>query len=128
VIVTDASVLIAHLDAEDAHHDRAGSLLESLAARPLSASRVTLAEVLVGPARAGKLELAMAALAQLGVLGLGLDPDAPARLAGLRAATGLKLPDCCVLLAAEQVNASIATFDERLAGASRRLGMVVVGS
>ncbi len=126
MIVIDASVLIAHLDAEDAHHDRAESLLEFLATSPLSASRVTLAEVLVGPARAGKIELAMAALSQLGVLGLGLDLDAPARLAGLRAATGLKLPDCCVLLAAEQVNGAVATFDERLAAALRLLGMVLV--
>jgi len=29
--------------------------------------------------------------------------------------TGLKLPDCCVVLAAEDAGASIASFDERLA-------------
>ncbi len=97
MIVIDASVLIAHLDADDAHHARAGALLEAAGATPLTTSRLTLAEVLVGPTRAGKLEVAMAALAQLGIDGVGLNADAPVRLAGLRAATRLKMPDCCVL-------------------------------
>lgn len=126
MIVVDASVLIAHLDADDAHHAGAEALLEAVGATPLSASRVTLAEVLVGPTRAGKLELAMAALAQLGIDGVGLGADAPVRLAGLRTSTGLKMPDCCVLLAAEQKNAQVATFDRSLAGAARALGLGVV--
>ncbi|MDA8312615.1 MAG: PIN domain-containing protein [Actinomycetota bacterium] len=126
MIVVDASVLIAHLDADDAHHARAEVLLEAIGLTPLAASRLTLAEVLVGPARAGKLEVAMAALAQLGVEGVGLDTDAPLRLAGLRASTRLRMPDCCVLLAAEQVNAQVATFDVSLAAAARSLGLGVV--
>jgi hypothetical protein len=85
-----------------------------------------LAEVLVGPTRAGKLELATAALAQLGIDGVGLNPDAPARLAGLRASTLLKMPDCHVLLAAEQVNGQVATFHGLLAAAARALGLGVV--
>lgn len=126
MIVIDASVLIAHLDASDAHHARAGALLEAVGETALSASRVTLAEVLVGPTRAGKLELAMAALAQLGIEGVGLDADAPVRLAGLRTSTGLQMPGCCVLLAAEQVNGQVATFDAALAAAARTLGLAVV--
>jgi predicted nucleic acid-binding protein len=47
----------------------------------------------------------------------------PVRLALLRAETGLKLPDCCVLLAAEQSGAAVATFDDRLAGAVTRRGL-----
>jgi predicted nucleic acid-binding protein len=126
VIVADASVLIAHLDADDAHHARAESLLEAAGGAPLSASRITLAEVLVGPARTGRLELAMSALAQLGIDSVGLGEDAPMRLAGLRASTRLKMPDCCVLLAAEQVNGHLATFDTSLAAAARALGLGVV--
>jgi predicted nucleic acid-binding protein len=38
----------------------------------------------------------------------------------------LKLPDCCVLLAAETVDASLATFDERLAAVAEELGHSVV--
>lgn len=126
MIVVDASVLIAHLDADDAHHARAELLLETALGVPLSASRLTLAEVLVGPARAGKLELAIAAIAQLGIVGIGLDTDAPARLAGLRASTTLGMPDCCVLLAAEQVNGQLATFDVAMGDAGRELGLSVV--
>ncbi len=127
MIVADASVLIAHLDADDAHHARAMALLESAGDAALVASRLTLAEVLVGPARAGKLDVAIAALAQLGIDGVGLDADAPARLAGLRRATRLRMPDCCVLLAAEQVNGRLATIDAPMAFAARSLGLRVVG-
>lgn len=82
--------------------------------------------MLVGPARAGRLDLATAALGVLSVEPLDLGADAPFRLALLRAGTGMKLPDCCVLLAAEQSQASIATFDERLAAAARERGHRVV--
>jgi predicted nucleic acid-binding protein len=125
VIVLDASVLIAHLDVSDAHHDRAFDLLQALAEESFAASALTVAEVLVGPARAGGLERATAALRALGVETMPIGEAAPAALAGLRAATGLKLPDCCVLLAAEQVGGGLATFDDRLAGAARDRGVPV---
>lgn len=69
MIVLDASVLIAHFDATDSHHDRAGELLLRAAdqEQPLAASPITLAEVLVGPARTGRLDQATAALDQLRV-------------------------------------------------------------
>ena len=49
-------MLIAHLDASDCHHSRAEELLLLAAdqARPLGASPITLAEVLVDPALAGR--------------------------------------------------------------------------
>jgi predicted nucleic acid-binding protein len=123
VIVLDASVLIAHLGATDALHDRAVELLVDAADEPLGVSPVTLAEVLVGPARADRLEAAQAAIDELEVAVVSLGDNAPARLATLRAATGLRLPDCCVLLAAETVNAEIATFDDRLALSATDLGL-----
>jgi predicted nucleic acid-binding protein len=124
VIVLDASVLIAHLDASDAHHERATALLADSAGEPLKASPLTLAEVLVGPARAGHLDRASAVLDQLDVAAQHLPEDAPRRLALLRAQTNLKLPDCCVLLAAEQTDAAVATFDHRLANAATERGLV----
>jgi predicted nucleic acid-binding protein len=126
VIVLDASVLIAHLDADDPHHERAGRLLADAAPQPLAASPLTLAEVLVAPARAGRLDRASAALEELGVVTVPLGDDAPLRLAVLRAGTALRLPDCCVLLAAETAGAAVATFDGRLAGAARERGHAVV--
>ena len=125
MIVLEASILIAHLDDADVHHPRATAMLLSAATddEDVAASPITLAEVLVGPARAGRLEQALAALRQLGVIGVDLPTDAPARLAELRAATGLKLPDCCVLLAATQTGAAVATFDAALASTAKHRGV-----
>ncbi|MFN2503257.1 MAG: type II toxin-antitoxin system VapC family toxin [Acidimicrobiales bacterium] len=121
----DASVLIAHFDATDRHHPRASALLLDVAGEAMGASPITLAEVLVGPARAGQLDRGTALLHELDVTGLRLPDDAPLRLAVLRAGTGLRLPDCCVLLAAEQAQGVVATFDDRLAAAATERGLGV---
>ena len=121
MIVVDASVLIAHLDENDALHDRAVDVLLASAEQPLACSPITLAEVLVGPARAGRLRDARNAITNLGVAEIPLGEGAAARLAELRAETALKLPDCCVLLAADDAQAqAVLTFDDRLARAAER--------
>lgn len=125
MMVLDASILIAHLDGKDPHHEEASRLLIASAGEPLAASPITLAEVLVGPVRSGLMDRAMAALRELDVARIDLGEDAPQRLAELRASTGLKLPDCCVLLTAEQVQGAIATGDARMAAAAHRLGLSV---
>ena len=113
MIVVDASVLIAHLDERDALHGRAEAALLDAAERPMGCSVITLAEILVGPARAHRLDRARGALAGLELSEVPLGPDAAVRLARLRAETGLKLPDCCVLLAAEDVAATgVLTLDD----------------
>jgi predicted nucleic acid-binding protein len=124
VIVLDASVLIALFDEHDARHAAALDCLVASAAEPFACSPITLAEVFAGPARLGRLDAAQRAVGALGVSEIGLPADAAIRLAVLRADTGLKLPDCCVLLAAEVARASVITFDERLAreAAVRGLG------
>ena len=126
MIVLDASVLIAHLDEADAHHERATELLIKTADEMLGASPLTIAEVLVGPARAGTIDAAQAALAALAVTTVPLTTEAPARLAVLRATSRLRLPDCCVLLAAETANADIATLDDKLARAATQIGRAAV--
>ncbi len=128
MIVLDASVLIGHLDARDSHHAKATALLEATDAEPLGASTITLAETLVAPARAKRLEEAEAALERLGVAELGIGEDAPGRLAKLRAETGRKLPDCCVLAAAQQHGGAVASFDADLRKAARKLGLKVGGA
>jgi predicted nucleic acid-binding protein len=120
VIVLDANVLIAHLDADDAHHERAREQLLNAADQQFAASPITLAEVLVGPTRAGRLREARGALDSLAVIELPLPANAAERLALLRAETQLKLPDCCVLLAAQDAKCPVLTFDERLARAADR--------
>jgi predicted nucleic acid-binding protein len=122
VIVLDANVLIAHVDQHDAHHAAATERLLDLADRPFGATPITLAEVLVAPARTRSLSAAKAALHALEVSELPLPPNASERLAVLRAETGLKLPDCCVLLAAEATAGTVLTFDDRLAREASRRG------
>jgi toxin FitB len=121
VIVVDASVLIAHLEERDALHEQAIERLLATADETLSCSTLTLAEVFVGPARRGRLDDARAAIAALGIQEIPLASGAAGDLATLRADTGLKMPDCCVLLAARHARASgLLTFDERLAKAAAR--------
>jgi toxin FitB len=127
VIVLDASVLIGHLDAHDPHHEKATELLAGSGAEPLGASAITLAETLVAPARTEQLDEAKAALERLGVQEIELGEDAPAQLAKLRAETGRKLPDCCVLAAARRHEGSVASFDGGLCKAARKLGLAVIG-
>lgn len=126
IVAVDASVLVAHLDERDAHHEAATRLLLDAAGSELVACPITVAEVLVGPARTNRLGEAQAVLDALAVRQVALGFDAATRLALLRAQTALKLPDCCVLLAAGDAPAeSIATFDERLAKVARGIGLEV---
>jgi predicted nucleic acid-binding protein len=123
MIVLDASVLIAQLDQRDAHHAAAHQRLRSVAEHALGASTITIAETLVGPTTAGSLPVARAALRALEIAELPLPRDAAERLAALRAETGLRLPDCCVLLAAETANGGVLTVDERLARVAAERGL-----
>ena len=123
MIVLDASVLIAHLDAADAHHEQARALLEESGGEALAASAITLAETFVSPARAGRLEEAESAIRQLGVEELVIGADAAGRLATLRAGTKMKMPDCCVLLAVIDSEGTLASFDSSLLSAALELGL-----
>ncbi len=122
MIILDARVLIAHLESTDRQHARATQLLLDAADEELAASPLTLAEVLVGPARAGQLAQAHSLLRELDLTSIPLGDDAAVRLAILHADTRLRLPDCGVLLAAGTVHGAVATFDTRLAVAAAELG------
>lgn len=126
MIALDANVLVAHLDRLDSHHDAATGLLLDAGDEHLLVHALTLAEVLVGGVKIGK---GAEMLADLKLVGIGLarrDDDEPLRVAELRATTGLKLPDCCVLDTARSNEAKLATFDRALATAARRLGVLVM--
>jgi predicted nucleic acid-binding protein len=126
VIALDASVLVAHLYPFDAHHEAATGILLDAGDEPLLVHALTMAEVLVGGVKIGKGAEMRADLQAAGILIAGQDDDQPLRVAELRATTGLKLPDCCVLDAARTNDARLATFDRALATAARRLGVVVM--
>jgi predicted nucleic acid-binding protein len=114
VIVLDASVLIAYLDSDDHLHQAAEALLAAEVDDDFVVNPLTLAEVLVAPARAGRLAAAQTVLRDLEINEMPFPPDAAVRLAQLRASTGLTMPDCCVLLSALGANAIVASFDGRL--------------
>jgi predicted nucleic acid-binding protein len=118
-VVLDASVLIAHFDPHDAHHDAATRLLIDMAGQALMAHPLTIAEVLVGPARVNRAVERRQSLREMRVDVIDIDDEAPIRLAILRAQTGLRMPDCCVLDAATSRHATLATFDDRLSLLSR---------
>lgn len=118
VIVLDANVIIAYLDGKNVHHRRAEELLVREIEDDFGANSLTLAEVFVVPARGNRLDVTRSILDGLEVQELPFGDDAAAHLAQLRVGTGLKMPDCCVLLAAETTDGRLATFDERLINAA----------
>ncbi len=126
MIVLDAGVLIAYFDGSDNFHSRAEVLLAREVNDDFGANSLTVAEVLVGPARENRLEAVREALQDLELKELTFPPDTAVKLAALRASTNLKLPDCCVLLAAEDAHARLASFDHRLADAAAARDIVTV--
>lgn len=127
MIVLDASVVIGYLDRTEPLHQRSHDLLAREIEDDFAVSTVTLAEVLVGPVRSDRLAEAQQALADLEVVEVPFAAGSAAELAELRSATGLKLPDCCVLLAAHQQSARVASFDRKLLTAAAARGLDVAG-
>ena len=123
MIALDASTLIGYLDREDALHERAERALLAHAADGFGASVITLAEVLVEPARRGIATQVQQALSDLMIVPLDLRAGDEVKLAELRAHTALKLPDCCVLISARVLSADVLSFDERLLRAARSEGI-----
>ncbi|MFT4044418.1 MAG: PIN domain-containing protein [Gordonia sp. (in: high G+C Gram-positive bacteria)] len=125
MIALDASVLIAHLNPVDAHHQAATDVLLSGTPGRMLVHTITLAEVLVGGVRMGRGVSMRDDLHAAGIAVALHDDGEPLRLAELRASTGLKLPDCCVLDVAVRHRASLATFDNVLAGEARKRGILI---
>lgn len=124
-MILDASVVIALRSSRDPHADAARALI--LGAGELLIHPVTLAEALVVPARAGiAAEVRTRLVDGLGIRVWEPDFDEPLRIAELRAATRVALPDCYVLGLAEATDMSLATFDARLAAEARVRDVVVV--
>lgn len=126
MIALDASVLIAHLNPADLHHRAATAILLAGTPGRMLAHTVTMAEVLVGGVRAGQGASMRDDLRAAGILIAPHDDGEPLRLAELRTISGLKLPGCCVLDVALRHQADLATFDDALAAAARRVELGVL--
>ncbi len=128
MIVLDASVLIAYLDSENEHHDRAEALLAREIDDEFGINSLTLAEVLVVPAGDDQMDEVRTTLTAVEVRELPFPAHTGPKLAQLRSDTGLKMPDCCVLLAAEETNARLASLDDRLGRVAKNRNIVVLDS
>jgi predicted nucleic acid-binding protein len=115
LIVLDASVVIAALAADDAHHNAAVTKLADANEDELVLAATTRAEILVGPARAGSDALVSARDFVDGcetVPVSGVIADGAAALKAQHRA--LSLPDAIALVVAEMIDADAAwTFDQR---------------
>jgi len=115
LIVLDASVVIAHLDPADVHHERATALLLDHADDDLRLPASAYAETLVDPARSGRLDEVRDAIDSLGLRIEPIDKAIADRAASLRARRrALRLPDALVLACGEALEAdTIVTADRR---------------
>lgn len=123
MIALDASVLIAHLNSADLHHGAATAILLGGTPGQMLVHPITMAEVLVGGVRIGQGASMRDDLRAAGIAIASHDDDEPLRIAELRATSGLKLPDCCVLSVAIHHRGSLATFDNALAAEARKRGV-----
>jgi predicted nucleic acid-binding protein len=125
LIVLDASVAIAALSADDAHHDAAVDALAGASDDELVLAATTRAEILVGPACAGGKTLAAARDFADGCETIPVSAAIADDAAALKARHhGLSLPDAIALVVAEMIEADVVwTFDRRWRGVHRRVAI-----
>lgn len=122
VTVFDSDVLIGFLNAADAHHAKAVEIVRDALSpgtrRMVSA--VNYSEILIGPIRAGR-EARDRVEAMLGAFSIEIivvDRALARRAAGVRARTGLELPDAYALATAvhaehnDHTDVRLASFDK----------------
>ncbi len=119
-------MLIAYLDSDDTQHALAEDLLVREIDDDFAVNPLTLAEVLVVPVRDGRLAEVQTALDDLEIRETPFPADTAVKLALLRTGTGMKMPDCCVLLAAEAAGARVASFDAGLLQAAAKRNLQTV--
>ena len=127
IVVVDASVVIALLDAGDAHHAAAVATLAETGRERLILPASAYAEILVDPWRRGADAVAVIRrfVTDLGIHVEPLTPDIAERAARLRARHGaLRLPDALVLATADALDAVALTCDRAWPRASRRARVI----
>jgi predicted nucleic acid-binding protein len=121
----DASAVIALASDTDPNHSWALGMFRDTAAFGLQMTALTQAEVLVHPARAGKLEKFLKLIGALGLEITPIEESDSSQIAKIRASTSLKMPDAVVLSQAIKVSGSVATTDKQLAKVAKDNGLAV---
>ncbi len=127
VVVLDASVVIAFLDANDSHHATAVSTLSGAMASDAVLPASAYAEVLVEPWRRGADAVAHVRkfVADFGIRIEPLTAEVAERAARLRSRQrGLRLPDALVLATGDALDAHVLTCDRTWARLSRRAQVI----
>jgi len=127
MIVVDANIVIAASTPGHVHHDAAQQIVTDHGGDGMVLHSLTMAEVLVGPARSGAEKAARRLLTDAGFRLAPQGDPAPEHLARVRASTTLKMPDACVLATAEHLEVAVATFDRRVAREAGERGIAVLG-
>jgi predicted nucleic acid-binding protein len=126
LILLDASILIALLDPADGLHAPTLQAVVASAADEIAIPASALAETLVAPARAGKLQAARAAIRLLSLRVTPIDEPVAVEAARLRSRhKALRLPDALVIASGEVLRArTILTGDSRWRSVSKRVTIV----
>ena len=127
IVVLDASVVIALLDARDVHHAAAVTAVGQARRETLVLPASAHAEILVDPWRRGQAAVAVVRhfVSDLGIHVEPLTADIAERAARLRAEHGaLRLRDALVLATADALDAVALTCDQAWPRASRRARVV----
>ncbi len=126
LIVLDASVVIAALAVDDAHHDAAVGALADAADAELVLAATTRAEILVGPARVGGRALTAARDFAAGCETVPVSEIVADNAAMLKARhRGLSLPDAIALEIAELIDADVVwTCDRRWREVHQRVAVL----
>jgi predicted nucleic acid-binding protein len=123
LIVLDASVAIAALAVDDAHHAAASAALARATDDELVIAATTRAEILVGPARVGSAALAATRGFVDGCTTVPVTAPIADHAAAVKARhRALSLPDAITLVVADLIDAdAVWTFDRRWSGVDPRV-------
>jgi predicted nucleic acid-binding protein len=116
-LLLDADVLIAALDGNDQHHQRARALFTRWrdSEDTYSVSVVNLTEVLIAPsAEVSKLATTREAIAALGVTVHQPNEAIAVEAARLRQRHPISLPDAYCLATAKHTRSALASFDQKI--------------
>ena len=119
-LVFDANVVIALLDANNAHHSEAVEIYLQSTGTPIYLSALTYAEILVRPAAQEKLDYFVKNI-ETGSFEIAvITKKLAVEISKARAATSLKMPDACVLALAKSLGSELITADKKLAEVARK--------